>query len=62
MPAPTTARPFNEAQDRFIYAEDATLQGTYFKLRLLDQSQNLTAYLDEKPESHVAAHHPDHPA
>ena len=40
---------FSEAQDRFIYAEDATLQGIYFKLRLLEQSQKLTGYLDENP-------------
>jgi hypothetical protein len=40
---------FSEAQDRFIYAEDATLQGIYFKLRLLAQVEGLTGYLDENP-------------
>jgi len=40
---------FSEAQDRFIYAEDATVQGIYFKLRLLEQSQNPAGYLDENP-------------
>ena len=33
---------FSEAQDRFIYAEDATLQGVYFKLRLLAQVEKCT--------------------
>jgi hypothetical protein len=32
---------FSEAQERFVYAEDATLQGIYLKLRLLTQVESL---------------------
>ena len=38
---------FQEAQERFVYAEDATLQGIYLKLRLLAQVENLAGRLDE---------------
>jgi hypothetical protein len=38
---------FSEAQERFVYAEDATLQGIYLKLRLLAQVENLAGRLDE---------------
>jgi hypothetical protein len=38
---------FSEAQERFVYAEDSTLQGIYFKLRLLAQVENLAGHLDE---------------
>jgi len=41
------ATAFLEAQDRFIYAEDATLQGIYFKLRFLAQGEELSSYLEE---------------
>jgi hypothetical protein len=37
----------SEAQERFVYAEDTTLQGIYFKLRLLAQVENLAGRLDE---------------
>ena len=40
---------FREAQDRFVYTEDATLQGIYLKLRLLAQVENLAGYLEEGP-------------
>jgi hypothetical protein len=39
--------PFSEAQERFVYAEDTTLQGIYLKLRLLAQVENLAGRLDE---------------
>jgi hypothetical protein len=38
---------FLEAQERFVYAEDATLQGIYFKLRLLAEVESLSSNLDE---------------
>jgi hypothetical protein len=38
---------FSEAQERFAYAEDTTLQGIYLKLRLLAQVENLAGRLDE---------------
>jgi hypothetical protein len=38
---------FREAQERFVYAADTTLQGIYFKLRLLAQVENLAGHLDE---------------
>jgi hypothetical protein len=38
---------FSEAQERFVYAEDATLQGIYLKLRLLAQVESLSNHLDE---------------
>jgi hypothetical protein len=38
---------FGEAQERFVYAEDTTLQGIYLKLRLLAQVENLAGRLDE---------------
>jgi hypothetical protein len=40
---------FNEAQERFVYAEDATLQGIYLKLRLLAESESLSGTLEEGP-------------
>jgi hypothetical protein len=40
---------FREAQERFVYAEDATPQGTYLKLRLLAESECLSGNLDEGP-------------
>jgi hypothetical protein len=39
--------PFSEAQERFVYAEDTTLQGIYLKLRLLAQVENLAGRLEE---------------
>jgi hypothetical protein len=38
-----------EAQDRFVYTEDATLQGIYLKLRLLAETESLSSNLDEGP-------------
>src|SRR5580704_11420920 len=38
---------FREAQERFVYAADTTLQGIYFKLRLLAQVENRAGHLDE---------------
>jgi hypothetical protein len=40
---------FREAQDRFVYTEDATLQGIYLKLRLLAETESLSSNLDEGP-------------
>ena len=40
---------FREAQDRFVYAEDATLQGIYLKLRLLAETESLSSNLDDGP-------------
>ena len=40
---------FREAQERFVYAEDATLQGIYLKLRLLAETESLSSNLDEGP-------------
>jgi hypothetical protein len=40
---------FSEAQDRFVYAEDATLQGIYLKLRLLAETESLSSNLAEGP-------------
>jgi hypothetical protein len=40
---------FSEAQDRFVYAEDATLQGIYLKLRLLAESESLSNRLEDGP-------------
>jgi hypothetical protein len=40
---------FSEAQDRFVYAEDATLQGIYLKLRLLAEIESLSSHLDDGP-------------
>ena len=40
---------FSEAQDRFVYTEDATLQGIYLKLRLLAETESLSSNLEEGP-------------
>ena len=40
---------FSEAQDRFVYAEDATLQGIYLKLRLLAEIESFSSHLDDGP-------------
>ena len=40
---------FREAQARFVYAEDASLQGIYLKLRLLAETESLSSNLDEGP-------------
>jgi hypothetical protein len=40
---------FREAQERFVYAEDATLQGIYLKLRLLAETESLSSNLEEGP-------------
>ena len=40
---------FSEAQERFVYAEDATLQGIYLKLRLLAESESLSGHLEDGP-------------
>jgi hypothetical protein len=40
---------FQEAQGRFVYAEDATLQGIYLKLRLLAQVESLSGHLEDGP-------------
>jgi hypothetical protein len=40
---------FSEAQERFVYAEDATLQGIYLKLRLLAESESLSNHLEDGP-------------
>jgi hypothetical protein len=45
--APNLQATFSEAQERFVYAEDTTLQGIYLKLRLLAQVENLAGCLDE---------------
>jgi hypothetical protein len=40
---------FSEAQDRFVYTEDATLQGIYLKLRLLAETESLSNHLEDGP-------------
>ena len=40
---------FSEAQERFVYAEDASLQGIYLKLRLLSESESLSGHLEDGP-------------
>ena len=40
---------FQEAQERFVYAEDATLQGIYLKLRLLAETESLSGNLEDGP-------------
>ena len=42
---------FREAQERFVYAEDATLQGIYLKLRLLAETKVSAAILTTAPTS-----------
>jgi hypothetical protein len=36
-------------RERFVYAEDATLQGIYLKLRLLAETESLSGNLEDGP-------------
>ena len=49
VPTFDQAQALREAQERFVYAEDTTLQGIYLKLRLLAETESLSSNLDGGP-------------